>query len=151
MDGAEPSETTRIIEEEVLPEIESLEGVASVSTFGDVEQTIRVTVKENKVSNVDSSIQGQLDKKFNEASDALNQAKAQMESGKAQLEDGKNQAAGQMAHAEEQLAVSESELAQGKLEVSTKMSELELAEVALEQFQAQVDACLLYTSDAADE
>lgn len=140
VDGAEPSETTRIIEEEVLPEIESLEGVASVSTFGDVEQTIRVTVKENKVSNVDSSIQGQLDKKFNEASDALNQAKAQMESGKAQLEDGKNQAAGQMAQAEEQLAVSESELAQGKLEVSTKMSELELAEVALEQFQAQVDA-----------
>lgn len=140
VDGAEPSETTRIIEEEVLPEIESLEGVASVSTFGDVEQTIRVTVKENKVSNVDSSMQGQLDKKFNEASDALNQAKAQMESGKAQLEDGKNQAAGQMAQAEEQLAVSESELAQGKLEVSTKMSELELAEVALEQFQAQVDA-----------
>lgn len=140
VDGTEPSETTRIIDEEVLPEIESLEGVASVSTFGDVEQTIRVTVKENKVSNVDSSIQGQLDKKFNEASDALNQAKAQMESGKAQLEDGKNQAAGQMAQAEEQLAVSESELAQGKLEVSTKMSELELAEVALEQFQAQVDA-----------
>lgn len=140
VDGADPAETTRIIEEEVLPEIESLEGVASVNTFGDIEQTVRITVKENKVSNVDSSIQGQLDKKFSEASDALNEAKSQVESGKAQLEDGKNQAAGQMAQAEEQLAISESELTQGKLEVNAKMSELELAEIALEQFQAEVDA-----------
>ncbi len=69
VDGAEPAETTRVIQEEVLPEIESLEGVASVTTFGDIEETIRITVKEDKVSSVDGSVQNQLDKKFAEATD----------------------------------------------------------------------------------
>ena len=53
VDGKEPAESTKIIEEEVLPEIESLEGVASVNSFGDIEETIRITVKEDKVSSVD--------------------------------------------------------------------------------------------------
>lgn len=140
VDGKEAAETTRIIEEEVLPEIESLEGVASVSTFGDIEETIRITVKEEKVSSVDSSIQNQLDKKFDEASEALDQAKAQVESGKAQLQEGKSQAAGQMADAESQLAQSDAQLTQGQLEVSAKMSEIEVAEAALEQAAAQIDA-----------
>lgn len=140
VDGAEAAETTRVIKEKVLPEIESLEGVASVTTVGDIEETIRITVKEDKVSSVDSSVQNQLDKKFAEATDALNQAKAQMEDGKAQMEAGKSAASGQMAQAEEQLAQSDAELTQGQLEVNTKLSELEVAEAALEQFQAQIDA-----------
>lgn len=140
VDGAEPAETTRVIQEEVLPEIESLEGVASVSTFGDIKETIRITVKEDKVSSVDSSVQNQLDQKFAEATDALNQAKAQMENGKAQMEAGKSTASDQMAQAEEQLAQGDAELTQGKLEVGTKLSELEVAQAALEQFQAQIDA-----------
>lgn len=140
VDGAEPAETTRVIQEEVLPEIESLEGVASVTTFGDIEETIRITVKEDKVSSVDGSVQNQLDKKFAEATDALDQAKSQMAEGKAQMEAGKSAASGQMAEAEEQLAQGDAELTQGQLEVNTKLSELEVAEAALEQFQAQIDA-----------
>ena len=140
VDGKEPAESTKIIEEDVLPEIESLEGVASVNTFGDIEETIRITVKEDKVSSVDASVQNQLDHKFNEATDALNQAKAQVENGKAQLESGKSQAAGQMADAEAQLAQSDAELTQGQMEVNEKLSEIQVAEAALEQAMAQIDA-----------
>ena len=140
VDGKEPAESSRIIEKEVLPEIESLEGVASVSTFGDIEETIRITIKEAKVSNVDSSVQNQLDKKFAEATDALNQAKAQVENGKSQLEEGKNEAAGQMADAEEKLAQGNAELTQGQMEVNAKLSEIDVAEAALEQASAAIDA-----------
>ena len=48
VEGADAAETTRIIKEEVLPELESLEGVASVNMYGDVEETIRVTIKKAK-------------------------------------------------------------------------------------------------------
>lgn len=140
VDGEEAAESSKIIEEEVLPEIESLEGVASVSTFGDIEETIRITVKEAKVSNVDSSVQNQLDQKFNEAADALNQAKAQVESGKSQLEAGKNEASGQMADAEAKLALSDAELSQGQMEVNAKLREIEVAEAELEQAAAAIDA-----------
>lgn len=140
VDGEEPAESTRIIKEDVLPEIESLEGVASVNTFGDVEETIRVTVKTNKVSSVDKSVQNQLDLKFKEAEDAMNQAKSQMESGKSQLEAGKSEAAGQMSEAQKKLSQSEAELSQGKLEVNAKLSELQVAKTVLEQVKAQLDA-----------
>ena len=146
VDGKEPAESTKIIEEEVLPEIESLEGVASVNSFGDIEETIRITVKEDKVSSVDGSVQNQLDNKFNEASDALNEAKAQVENGKAQLESGKSQASGQMADAEAQLAQSDAELTQGQMEVNEKLSEIQLAEAALEQsvdvYKRQYGRCI---------
>ena len=96
VEGADAAETTRIIKEEVLPELESLEGVASVNMYGDVEETIQVTIKKAKVSSVDASVQNQLDRQFQEAEDALAEAKAQVEDGKNQMEAGAGAAAGQL-------------------------------------------------------
>lgn len=140
VEGADAAETTRIIEEQVLPEIESLEGVASVSTYGDVEETIRVTIKEAKVSSVDASIQNQLNQKFSEAENALNEAKAQVESGKAQLESGVSAASGQLSEAEEKIAQGDAEILQGRLEINEKKSELAVARTQLEQAAAVLDA-----------
>lgn len=139
VDGADPVEVTKIIEE-VLPEIESLEGVASVTTFGDVEETIRITIKEEKVSSVDAGVQNQLDQKFREAEDALNDAKAQVESGKTQLEAGTGAASGQIAEAEQQIAQGDAEITQGRLEVNEKRSEIAVAQTILEQSAADLDA-----------
>ena len=117
VEGVDAAETTRIIKEEVLPELESLEGVASVNMYGDVEETIRVTIKKAKVSSVDASVQNQLDRKFQEAEDALAEAKAQVEDGKSQMEAGVGAAAGQLGAAEQQIAQGDAELMQGRLEI----------------------------------
>lgn len=140
VEGADAAETTRVIEEQVLPEIESLEGVASVTTYGDVEETIRVTIKEAKVSSVDARIQNQLNEKFSEAEDALAEAKAQVESGKAQLESGAGAASGQLSEAEEKIAKGDAEILQGRLEINEKRSELAVARTQLEQAAAVLDA-----------
>ena len=140
VEGADAAETTRIIKEEVLPELESLEGVASVNMFGDVEETIRVTIKKAKVSNVDASVQNQLDRQFQEAEDALAEAKAQVEDGKSQLEAGAGAAAGQLGAAEQQIAQGDAELMQGRLEIKEKKSQLELARSTLRIAAAGLDA-----------
>ncbi len=140
VEGADPAETTRIIREEVQPELESLEGVASVNLFGDVEETIRVTIKKAKVSSVDASVQNQLDRKFKEAEDALADAKAQVEDGKNQLEAGAGAAAGQLSAAEQQIAQGDAELMQGRLEIKEKKSQLELARTTLQIAAAGLDA-----------
>ncbi len=140
VEGADAAETTRIIKEEVLPELESLEGVASVNMFGDVEETIRVTIKKAKVSSVDASVQNQLDRQFQEAEDALAEAKAQVEDGKSQLEAGAGAAAGQLGAAEQQIAQGDAELMQGRLEIKEKKSQLELARSTLRIAAAGLDA-----------
>ncbi len=140
MEGTDSAETTRIIKEEVLPELESLEGVASVNMYGDVEETIRVTIKKAKISSVDASVQNQLDRKFQEAEDALAEAKAQVEDGKNQMESGVGAATGQLSAAEQQIAQGDAELVQGRLEIKEKRSQLELARTTLQIAAAGLDA-----------
>ena len=138
--GKDPVATTKIVEDEILPEIESIEGVASVTSFGNIEETVQVTLKEEKVSSVDADLQASLDAKFDEASSALNDAKAKAAEGKKALEEGSNAAAKEMSKAEAELNKKDAELQQGKLEVDEKFGELELAEAQLAQIQAQLDA-----------
>lgn len=139
-EGEDAAETSRIIKEEVLPEIESLEGVASVTSFGSIEETVRVIIKQDKVSNVDRSVQDQLEKQFSEATAALDTAKSQMEEGKAQLEAGKNEAAGQISSAESQISQKQAELTQGQMEVESKLSEIAVGEAQLSQTMAALTA-----------
>lgn len=140
VEGADSAETTRIIKEQVLPELESLEGVASVSLFGDVEESIRVSIKKAKVSSVDASVQDQLDRQFRDAEQALADAKSQVESGKAQMESGTSAAVDQLSGAEQQLSQGEAELLQGRLEIREKKSQMELGRVTLQIAAAGLNA-----------
>ena len=138
--GKTPAQTTDIVEEKVIPEIESVEGVASVMSFGNIEETVRVTLKEDKLSSVDEAVKEELDAKFNEAGEALDEARAMVEAGKSELAAGKDAAAGQMASAQAELDRNNAELMQGQLEVNEKLSELEVASSVLDQTTAQIDA-----------
>ncbi len=140
MEGADSAETTRMIKEQVLPELESLEGVASVSMYGDVEESVRVTLKKAKISSVDASVQDQLDRQFQEAEQALADAKSQVESGKAQMEAGAGAAADQLSGAEQQMAEGDAALIQGRLEINEKKSQLELGRATLQIAAAGLDA-----------
>ena len=130
------AEISKLIEEKVVPEVESVEGVASVSTVGAIEETVEITVDPEKVKNVNDDIKAELDQQFKEAEDALAAAKAQVESGKAALEAGAAEAANQFGSAETKLAQADAELTQGKMEVQVKLEELTLAEAALNQLDA---------------
>ncbi len=81
-----PAKVSKLIEEQVIPEIESLEGVASVTAIGNIEETVEVTVNEKKVEELGDEVTAELDRKFEEASAALADARAKVESGRAELE-----------------------------------------------------------------
>ncbi len=98
--GDNAAETSKVIEEEVIPEVESVEGVASVAASGSIENTVEITVNEQKVTELNDDIKAELEKKINEAKSALDDAKAQVESGKAALAAGTSQASQGLAQAE---------------------------------------------------
>ena len=80
--GNNAAETSKVIKEEVIPEVESVEGVASVAASGSIENTVEITVNEQKVTELNDDIKVELEKKINDAKSALDEAKAQVESGK---------------------------------------------------------------------
>lgn len=137
--GDDPAENSRMIQEKVLPDIESVEGVASVSATGSIERSVEVKVNQGKVQALNEEVKGQLDRKFQEARDALSEAKAQVEEGKAKLTEGQEEAAGQMGTAEAELSKKEAEITQGQLEVAENLSELKVKETELDQAQTLLD------------
>lgn len=139
-DGEDAAETTRIIEEQILPEVESVEGVASVSTAGSIEETVQVTVNEQKIEDLNEEVKAELEKKMDEAASALQAAKDQVETGKAALAAGKAQASSGMGAAESQISQKAEEVKQAQLEITEKMAELNVTDTQLKQSLATIQS-----------
>ncbi len=138
--GEDASATSKTIENEVIPEVESVEGVASVTVTGSIEETVEITVSEEKVTELNDEIKAEMEKKVNDAKSALNEAKAQVESGKAALEAGKAQASAGLSEAEAQISMKSEEIKQAQLEITEKLAELNVADTQLQQNMALIQA-----------
>lgn len=132
---------TNLVEEELLSEMESLEGVASVNTSGEVEESVQVLLRQDKIDKVNKKISSALGTTFDEAKEKLedteeelNKAQSELESGKSKLQSGQqeltdrlSQAAGaqaQILEGESQLNVGEQQLESAQAELNSKRNEL---------------------------
>ncbi len=127
------SELTDLVNSTILPELESIEGVASVSTSGTIEEQVQVTIREDKIKEANKKIRAALDEQFAEAESELQEAKAEAENGESQLQSGQDQLAGGMGDAQGQISSGTSQMLSGQIEIDNK-----LAQVA--QGLAQLDA-----------
>lgn len=119
VEGMTQSEISDYVENELSPVLESIDGVASVSTTGTVEENIHVTLDQDKIDALNQKIQSKIEEQFTEPQEQLDQAAEQVESGRRQMESGKDQLANQLGQAENkvingksQAFVAESDLSQ---------------------------------------
>lgn len=106
-DVAASSET---IMNDIVPDIESIEGVASVNTTGSVEKTISVTINEEKIKDTNTRIQNAIKGKFDDAQEDLDSAKSEITSGKNQLKSGEKE----MSSQAKKLAEAKTQLEEGQ-------------------------------------
>lgn len=139
-EGDNAADISRIIEDEVIPEVESVEGVASVTATGSIEETVKITLNEEKIESLSDDIKAEMEAQMNEARAALDEAKAQVESGRAALAAGKSQASQGLSQAEALISVKSEELKQAQLEITEKQAELNVSETQLMQTIAIVQA-----------
>lgn len=118
--------------------LEGIDGVASVSIGGIVEQSLEVVLSENKIKKVNKTVQDAILDQFSDAEKELDDAKTQLEDGLEQAKDGKEeiekgketideqqeQIAAQLASAEAELSSKEQELLTTKLTLVNTISEL---------------------------
>nr|WP_243863210.1 efflux RND transporter permease subunit [Roseburia intestinalis] len=119
VEGMTQSEISDYVENELSPVLESIDGVASVSTTGTVEANIHVTLDQDKIDALNQKIQSKIEEQFTEPQEQLDQAAEQVESGRRQMESGKDQLANQLGQAENEVIngksqafVAESDLSQ---------------------------------------
>ena len=132
------SSLTDMVNNEILPELESIEGVASVSTSGTIKEQVQVTLREDKIKEVNKKISSALDKKFEEAESELEEAQSELKEGKEKLEDGQDQLIDKTSQADSKLndgtykmITGESQIDQNLAKVESGLTQLASAEKEL--------------------
>lgn len=124
MEGADRIELSHYVNDNLCPELEGVDGVASVTAMGVVEESVQVIIRKDKVDEVNKQVKKALDDKFTEAQEALDDAQAKINSGKSQIESGQKTANQEFAKAAVDIDNSKLELLQSEEEVNTAYEDL---------------------------
>ncbi len=136
-------------EKDLIPEIESVEGVASVTGTGLIEESVQVTLSQKKIDEINEKIKASLDEKFADAESEMDSAQDEISSGKNELTNGRDSMANQISDAQNQLNDKKIELFQTEMDLNNKLEELkntksetERGIKSLTELQTQVKALI---------
>jgi len=71
VEGMDHAELSMYVQDTIAPEIESVEGVASVSTSGLLEESVHVVIRPEKIAALNEKIYASIDEKMQEAEDEI--------------------------------------------------------------------------------
>ncbi len=117
MDSIELSD---YIESDILPQLESIEGVASVSSTGGITETVQVTMNQKKIDELNEKIMDEIDENFQEAKDKIASSKEEIESGQDAVSKGKDTLANSVSENLATLQGTQIELYQTEDELTTQ-------------------------------
>ena len=115
---------TDYVEADILPQLESIEGVASVTATGGIKETVRVTLNQSKIDKLNDKIMEEIDSKFQEARDEIASSKEELESGEAELEKGKSTLADTISENKGKLQTTQIELYQSEKDLTAQLAQL---------------------------
>lgn len=113
------AEVSTYVQDVIMPELESIEGVASVSATGLLEESVNVIIRQEKVDALNEKIYAAIDEKMKEAEEELANGKQELLDGKQELLDGKKE-----------ILDGQKELADGKAQLNVGKTELENAQTS---------------------
>lgn len=135
------AEITDLTNDTIVPELESIEGVASVSGMGLLEESVNIIIRQEKIDAVNEQVFGSIDKEIDENLAELQENKQDIYDGQAELENAKRDLADSEAELAEkqqelndskaELENSKKELADGRNELADKKSQLESGKTEL--------------------
>ncbi len=137
-EGMDRKELSDYLENKLLNQLKGIDGVASITTMGVLEESENVVINQDKLDTLNKKIETALNDKFGEAEDQLNDAKQTIDDNINKAQDGADQltiakdtltqkqqeASEQLANASSQLNAQQLELLQTKLQLLNKQSEL---------------------------
>ena len=146
MEGMDNVELTDLLDSELMLKLEGIEGVASVSASGNVQESVMVELRQDKIDALNRKLKAKLDEKFGDAQKDLDESSKEIEDGlsetreqqdelegqKAQLEEGQAQLAQQTGAAQGQLISKKVEIESAKAQISAQLGTMEQNKKQLE-------------------
>ncbi len=134
VEGMDTAQISTYVEDSVMPELESIEGVASVEATGLLEESINVIIRQEKVDQINEKIFAAIDEKMEEA-------RLELEDGRKELEDGLKE----LEKGQRELQKGKKEIQNGRKELEAGKEELEAGRIELDEKKAETAQTLAET------
>lgn len=122
------AEVTELTQSTIIPELESIEGVASASATGLLEESVHVIIRQEKIDLINEQVFGSIDKEIDESKEELEEKKQEVYDGQSELAD-----------ARKELADSEVDLEENRQKLEDSKKELEDSKKELEDSRKEIE------------
>ncbi|MGN0667714.1 MAG: efflux RND transporter permease subunit [Angelakisella sp.] len=146
-DGMQREELSRFTAETVIPALERVDGVASVTGSGLVESQIRVELDQAKIDALNSKVLRAVSSTLADAEQELKKARRELNDGKKKLEEQSDTAYGQLVAAAQQLSDAKQQAALGSTLTS---AEVQALQAVLAQYDNMVNLRDRYNASETD-
>lgn len=133
VEGMDAQGISRYVKNVLIPEVESVEGVASATAVGAVEETVEASLSQEKIDYVNERIVASLNASFADAQEEMDKAAQEMDDGKSELEFGQQQLASQVSDASNQLNEKRMELMLTESDLNAQLAELKKTKAQAEE------------------
>ena len=144
-------ELSAYVTEEIVPALESVEGVAAVSAEGVVEKQIEVEISQEKIDRINAAMLRSVNAELAEAETALQSAQEQLDAGRQKLNAETSSQGAKLTEGLSALAQGETELAQNESALTQKQQQLAEALSQLEAAETQANETLGLIASARAE
>lgn len=134
MDGMDAAKLSEYVENELSSAIESLEGVASVTTTGQLEESVQVTLNQDKIDALNKKVQKSIDKQFAKSQKEIDANKKKVEDGQSSINTGSDQ----LTDAINQTMDKQQELLKTEKDLKNQLADLKKQQKSLSQIQSGI-------------
>lgn len=138
VEGMSALEITEYVDTELIPALESLEGVASASASGMLEETVMVTLDPVKIQAINDLVQKEIKGEFKKPQAEINDAKDKLQEGKDAISDGSDQ----LSEAFTQATEGKSALLKAENELTKQLEQLKAQRTQLQTALAAMQSAL---------
>lgn len=136
MEGMTNAEISEYAEENIIPRLESIEGVASASATGLIDENVHVVIRQEKIDAINEQVFGSIDKELEDAQKEIDDGYTEIADGEKEIADSLVEIAENeqdLVDARQEIEDGKKEIADAKSELATQKSELEDQKAALEE------------------
>lgn len=114
MEDKSSGEVSQFTKDNLQSQLEGVEGVASVSTMGMVDDNIQIVLSQDKIDEINAEVAAAINKQMGDAEGQMKSGMAAAKSGKKQIQDGKKAVKDGQSQAAKQLAATKTKLQESR-------------------------------------
>ena len=138
MENADSSQITEFVETTLVPELERVDGVASVDTYGAIENELIIKLNQDKINQINDKMLASVSAELADKKRDLDKAKKEINSGKSKLETTKTEKTQEIANGIAAVESGRNEITKAEIELQAKQTELNQTKAELEGNLAQI-------------